>query len=156
MNAIHFLLNEHEKMRHALAEISNSSHKYKTKKKMFDALGNDLLIHETIEETIWYPHFKNNKKINSTVKHLISEEKHAEQAINALDKITSEKEWDIKFSKFKENVEHHAAEEEEELFPLVEEILNPLELEKIGSEMRSFKKQLHEKQLRQYAMASQH
>ena len=72
---------------------------------------------------------------------MLSEEKQAEKAIQQFDNITSPAVWEEKFAKFKQNVEHHAAEEEEELFPEVEQLLSEQQLEDIGKEMYEFKKE---------------
>jgi hemerythrin superfamily protein len=139
MNAIDFLIKEHEKVRHTLAEIDNDCHREATKMKMFDSLCQDLIRHEEMEHKIWYPHFKNDKRLSETVKHLLSEEKGAEKAIKKFENITSLQAWEEKFSKFKEDVEHHASEEEHDLFPQVKNLLDEAELEKIGLEMYRFK-----------------
>lgn len=139
MNAIKFLLKEHNKVRREFSDIEDDSHKYETKKNMFDTLCNDLIRHEKMEQKLWYPHFKNNEKIDATVKHLISEEKKAETAIKEFDSVKTQKEWEDKFLKLKKDVEHHAAEEEQNLFPKIEKILTEDELEKIGKEMEDFK-----------------
>ena len=138
MNAITFLRKEHDKMRKMMREINKKSRRYTTKKTMFKTLCKDLTRHESLEQKIWYPHFKNSKKIKSEVKHLLSEEKHAEKEIKKFKMAKTEEEWNKKFAQFKHMVEHHAHEEERKLFPVVKAILNKNELEEIGKEMRMF------------------
>ncbi len=142
MNAITFLIQEHDKVRQAFSEISKKSHRDATKQKLFTQLCEDLISHELMEEKIWYPRFKNSDQLEDTVKHLISEEKHAAKAIKEFDNIKSEKEWEEKFLKLKDAVEHHAKEEEDQLFPNVEKILDEEQLKKIGNDMKEFKKNL--------------
>lgn len=141
MNAIEFLKHEHDKVRKMLDDISDDSHREETKRKKFDALCHDLIRHETMEETIWYPSFKHNEKVDDTIKHLISEEKDAEKAIKKFENVQSFEEWEEKFVKFKKDVEHHANEEEEKLFPKVEKILTDEELKLLGIKMQEFKEQ---------------
>ena len=100
-----------------------------------------------MEQKIWYPHFKKSKKIKSEVKHLLSEEKHAEKEIKKFKIIKTEEEWNEKFSKFKKAVEQHADEEEHKLFPNVKVILNKDELQEIGKQMRKFKSKFKKKSL---------
>ncbi len=145
MNAIDFLVKEHDKVRKVLAEIKKKTHRFTTRVSMFDDLCADLVRHETMEQKIWYPHFRKNKKLKTEVKHLLSEEAHAEKAIKSFNAVMTEKEWDAKFAKFKKAVEHHAHEEEYKLFPNVEEMLDKTELEKIGKDMRVFKKKYKKK-----------
>ena len=141
MDAISFLTKEHDKVRKTLRDISDESHRYETKKELFDSLCHDLIRHENMEHKIWYPHFKNSEKLEHTVKHLLKEEKSAEKAIKTFDNIATEKEWENKFAKFKKDVENHASEEEEKLFPNVAKILDKAELEEIGKKMLEFKRE---------------
>ena len=55
-------------------------------------------------------------------------------------------EWGAKFSVMKENIEHHAFEEEEgEMFPKVRKIFSKAELEEMGTKMEELKQQLMER-----------
>lgn len=137
MNAIDFLLKEHNRVRSMLRTISDDSHHFATQKKQFQVLSKDLIRHETMEHQVWYPHFK--EKLPSTVTHLLSEEKHAEKAIKQMNELKTEEAWREHFLKFKNDVEHHAQEEENELFPEVAKLLSEKELEEIGLEMFDYK-----------------
>jgi hemerythrin superfamily protein len=130
-----------------LKTIAKKSNQYAAKKRRFKALCQDLLRHETMEHKVWYPNFKNNKKIKSEVKHLLSEEKHAEMAIKKFKTIKTPKEWDTHFAKFKKAVENHAREEEKKLFPNVRKILDKLELMEIGKQMQRFKAKYKKKKI---------
>jgi len=142
MNAITFLIKEHRRFRKNLAIISEQTTNYNAKKRMFADFCKDLIIHEAMEQIVWYPYFKNNKKLKSEVKHLLSEEKHADNAIKKLSNLKTKEAWEEKFLDFKNDVEHHANEEEEKLFPNVKEILEEAKLEQIGKELQKFKNSL--------------
>lgn len=139
MNAIDFLLKEHEHVRKTLAQIDEPSHSTATKRKMFKSLGDELIRHEAMEHQIWYPCLKNDKKIKDEIKQLVAEENLAEKAIKQLENTKMEQEWENKFSKLKKDVEAHASEEETKLFPEVIKVLTEAELEKIGIKMYQFK-----------------
>lgn len=138
MNAIEFLIKEHNRVRDAFTEINDPAHKMETKKKLFNKLCEDLIRHETMEHKIWYPYFKNDKKVDETVKHLISEEKHAEKAIKQFDDVKSDEKWEEMYRKFENEVEHHAKEEETKLFPKIKSLFSEAELNKVGKEMLEF------------------
>jgi len=140
MNAIKFLLKEHDHVRKMFAEIAGGSHRYETQKKMFGVLCKELTVHEKMEQAEWYPCFKDNGKLKTIVEHLISEEKNAENTIKQFKKITSQENWETEFLKFKTDVDHHAAEEEKKLFPEVKKIIGDEKLESIGKKMLTFKK----------------
>ncbi|PJD91316.1 MAG: hemerythrin [Legionella sp.] len=137
MNAIDFLIKEHNKVRSMFADINDDSHRFETQKKMFSLLADELIRHETIEHLVWYPHFKEN--LPDTVKHLLTEEKHAEKAIKKLETLKTEPTWKEHFIKLKNAVEHHAQEEEKKLFPEVKKLLSEKELNDIGLKMYEFK-----------------
>lgn len=139
MNAIDFLIKEHNKVRDLFTDLNDPSHKEATKKKLFDTIYDELLRHEKMEQTVWYPSLKANSKINEKVKHLISEERDARKLMNHLNKIKESKEWDKEITKLHKDVEHHAKEEEKELFPVVKSIMDEAELISIGKKMREFK-----------------
>lgn len=138
MNAINFLTKEHDKVRKVLAEIKKAQ-RYSTKQNKFKALCRELIIHENMEQKVWYPSFRNDKRLKKEVKHLVAEEKGAEKAITKCKGAKTEEAWKEKFAKFKKAVEHHAHEEEAILFPNVEEILTKKELDYLGKAMRKFK-----------------
>lgn len=140
MNAIDFLTKEHQHVRKILADIAQDTHRIETKRKMFDTLCDEILRHETMEHKIWYPRIKTNANLSDEVKHLLSEEKSAEKAIKQLENVNSTQEWQEKFNKFRRAVEHHAQEEETELFPQVSRLLSKEELEQIGKQMHEFNK----------------
>lgn len=137
MNAIDFLINEHNHVRKILADISDESHRLETKRKMFDQLSLDLVRHEKMEQEIWYPHFKNS--LPNRVKHLIGEEQDAKKLIKKIDALKLDDAWENNFLKFKQEVEHHAKEEETKLFPEVAKLFSENELEKMGLQMHDFK-----------------
>ena len=139
MNAIDFLINEHNKVRTLFADINDSSHKLETKKKIFDTIHDELIRHEEMEQSVWYPQLKSDKRLYDTVKHLISEEKDAKKLMERLSKIKQSEEWEKEVKKLQEDVEHHAREEEKELFPAVSKVMEEAELLRIGKEMRVFK-----------------
>ncbi|HYF97753.1 MAG TPA: hemerythrin domain-containing protein [Coxiellaceae bacterium] len=143
MNAIQLLIDEHNKARAALADISKDTHSYEEKKKLFDELCYILIRHETMEEQVWYPYLKNNENVSDEVKQLISEEQHAVKAIEEFKYISEEAEWESKFAQFKEAAEAHASEEEQKLFPQVAKIISESELEEIGRQMVDFERNYH-------------
>jgi hemerythrin superfamily protein len=142
MNAIEFLIKEHNKVRTMLADIADESHEFATQKKRFALLAQDLVRHEHMEHEVWYPHFKD--ELSDTVKHLVKEEKSAEQEIKKMEALKTEAAWQEHFPKFKHDVEHHAKEEEKDLFPEVKKLLSEQQLLDIGAAMLEYKKKYSE------------
>lgn len=144
MNAIDFLLKEHEKVRAVFSDITDESKRMETKKKLFSELSNDLTRHEIMEETVWYPKLIAEDNLQEIIEHLIKEEKAASESIEEIKQTDNDDEWLKAVIKLKKDVEHHAHEEETKLFPKVEKLLETKELEEIGKEMYEYK-QSHKK-----------
>lgn len=139
MNAIDFLLKEHNKIRALFADLNDPIHKEETKRKLFETIRNELIRHEKMEQTIWYPKLKSHKELFDEIKHLVSEEKDASKLIDHLNKINNSPEWEKELLKLQKEVEHHANEEEKHLFPEVRKFLDETALTIIGKAMREFK-----------------
>ena len=54
----------------------------------------------------------------------------------------SDETWMAKFSVMKENLEHHITEEEDEMFPKVEQVFEDEELQELGARMQKRKEEL--------------
>ncbi len=92
-----------------------------------------------MEEQVWYPLFYQYKEVNDLVKHLIEEETKASMTIKEFTEIKDKDAWEDKFKDFKSDVEHHAKDEENKLFPKVKKILDQEELDRIGKVMYDYK-----------------
>lgn len=139
MNAIDFLLKEHNHVKKVFGDITSDSHRFETKQKMFDTLAKELDVHEKMEQSVWYPCLIKENELKEIIDHLLKEEKKAGEVIKKLKTIHEENEWEKVFSSLKTDVLHHASEEQKKLFPVVKKILSESELEEIGSKMFQFK-----------------
>ena len=138
MDAITFLKQEHSRFRKDLTAIKNIK-ETKAKKAKFDAFCVELIKHETMEQKVWYPALRKYPELRDTIQHLLSEEKSASQAIKKFQDVSFDFMWELRFYKFKHDVNHHAKEEEKELFPKVKTLLNQDELKILGQKMKKFK-----------------
>lgn len=144
MNAISYLKSEHDRFRRTLTAISKAA-SIKTKKLKFDAFTQELIRHETMEQRVWYPFLQKNRELKKIIAHLVSEEKSTALAIKKFKKVGLDFMWELRYYKFKHDVEHHANEEEKELFPKVNEFISKEELNRLGKKMREFKATLKSK-----------
>jgi hemerythrin superfamily protein len=138
MDALTYLRQEHSKVRKMLDAISKLANE-KQKITKFKTLSKDLARHEKMEETILYPVLRKDSELRSLIKHLVEEEKAASKAIKKLLAMEYGLLWKLKYFKFKMDVNHHARDEEKELFPKVRKFLSKTELNKLGAKMRKFK-----------------
>jgi hemerythrin superfamily protein len=134
MNALDLLTEQHEEVDSLIEEIESAEGD--TKAELFQELANKLAAHAKIEEKVFYPAVmaKQTEEIllESVEEHLSIKRVLADM----LELDPSEDKFDAKLSVIKEQLEHHAHEEEEdELFPKVRKLLSADELEGLGGEM---------------------
>lgn len=55
MDAVKFLIKEHNKVRKIFAQISDILDNVAIREKIFEDLCHDLVIYEKMEQTVWYP-----------------------------------------------------------------------------------------------------
>ena len=90
-----------------------------------------------IEETIFYPAMEKHEELKDMVLEAIEEHKQVKTLLREMDDLVNDSEkFEPKLTVLKENVEHHAEEEEEgKMFPKVREIVERETLEKLGQEL---------------------
>src|SRR5687767_3759591 len=147
MDAIALLKEDHQKVRKILDELEKTTERgVKTREELFGKLMAELTVHEKIEEELFYPAVKERAETKK-VEELIAEsyeEHHFVDMVAAEIKATpfDAEEWGAKFKVMKENIEHHAIEEEEgKLFPKVRRAFTADELEDLGTQMLELKEQ---------------
>jgi hemerythrin superfamily protein len=146
-DAIALLKEDHKKVKGLLGDLEKSSMRGGPRaQKLVAQIDKELTIHSTIEEEIFYPAFrdavrsKDDKKMyfeaieeHHVVKLVLPEVKEGGMAIE---------EFAAKCKVLKELVEHHADEEEKEMFPEARKALSRPELQELGDRMAARKKQL--------------
>ncbi len=135
MDALELLEAQHEDV-DALIEEIESSDDPALKQQLFDELADNIAAHAKIEETIFYPAVM--AKETSELLHESTEEHLAMKRILAdmVELDCEDPQWDAKLSVLKENLRHHAHDEEEaELFPMVRKLMSKDELQAMAGEM---------------------
>ena len=135
MNAITLLTEQHDEVDQLFTQIE-ASDDADTKATLFEELADKLAAHAKIEEAQFYPAVlaKQTKDllIESVEEHLAIKRVLAD----LLELDPDDDHFDAKISVLKEQVSHHAHEEEEkELFPKVKKLMSSDDLEALGAEM---------------------
>ena len=139
MDGLSLLKEDHDKAKEAIRKIEGTNDRAtKEREELFQALVDDLTVHERIEEEIFYP------EEQPKTKDLILESYVEHDVVDTLtDEISTieagDEKWLPTFKVFKENLEHHIKEEEEELFPKVKDIFSREQLEDLGNKMAALK-----------------
>jgi len=144
MDAIQLLKDDHEKMKRLLNELDGTTERgAKTRQELFAKVKEELTVHETIEEEIFYPALKEHPKAKEIVLEAYEEHGVVDMVMADIETVPFEDEtWGAKFTVMKENIEHHIEEEENEMFKQARDVFEPQELEELGSRMMSRKEQL--------------
>ncbi len=136
MDAISRLEQQHEKVKN-LFELYDKARTAKAKKELFEELADDLAVHTTIEEKIFYP-AAYASATEDVLNEALQEHLLVKRLIVDLMELTPEEDaFDAKIKVMKEQVEHHVKEEENELFPKVRKQLDQVNLEQLGSRMQA-------------------
>lgn len=141
--ATKLLEEDHKRVRELFARYEDTRDRA-TKKRIVDDITRELTLHAKVEEEIFYPRFlKRRGDPQKMVRESFEEHKIVETLLAELSKIgPHDEQFDAKVTVLQENVDHHAKEEERDLFPEAEKLLSKRELEKMGAEMEDRKDEL--------------
>lgn len=148
MDAIELLEAQHDDVDALIGEIEDSDDP-EIKQQLFEELADSIAAHAKIEETIFYPSVMDDATSEllreSTEEHLAVKRVLADMV--ELD--CEDPQWDAKLSVLKEQIRHHARDEEERsLFPKVRKLMSDDELMAMGGEMTRMFLELMEKEPR--------
>ena len=139
MDAIALLKADHDKVKKMLADGEETTERAeKTRTELFDTLKSEMLIHERIEEEIFYPALKSHPKARDIVLEGYEEHHVVDEIMGELEATdVTDETWGAKFTVMKENIEHHIEEEEGEMFKIARGVFEEEELEELGSRMEA-------------------
>lgn len=148
MDAIQLLKEDHEKVRELLSQLTETtSRAEKTRTQLLEKIRLELEVHTTIEEEIFYPAFREaGKKGDDEEMYFEALEEHRAAGDLVLPDLLSTEVTSEKFAGrakvLKELVEHHAEEEEKEMFPRARQLLDKDMLRELGERMMARKQEL--------------
>ena len=144
MNALTLLKRDHTEVKKMLSDLEDTTERAeKTRTEGLATLKHELGIHEAIEEEIFYPALKKHPKTKDLALEGYEEHHVVDTIMGELEGVEpSDETWMAKFSVMKENLEHHISEEEDEMFPKVEQVFEDEELQELGARMQERKEEL--------------
>lgn len=145
MDAIQLLKTDHVKVKGLLRELEAYKGSEERKRAIAEQIVRELMIHETIEEQVFYPAFK--EAADKEGRELVAESKEEHHVVDLLIEELQgvdldAEDFDAKMKVLRENVEHHIDEEEREMFPDAEKLLGRAKLDELGEVMRELKTSL--------------
>lgn len=148
MNAIQLLKEDHKKVRGLLAELEATTRRAaKRRTVLLASIARELEIHTTLEEEIFYKAFKEaGERADDDKMYFEALEEHRAAGDMVLPDLQRTAPDSDQFSGrakvLKELIEHHAEEEEREMFPRARELLTAAELRDLGERMSERKRAL--------------
>ncbi|CAN5336818.1 hemerythrin domain-containing protein [soil metagenome] len=141
MDAISLLKADHDKVKKILAEGEETTERAEvTRTDLFAKIKAEMLIHERIEEEIFYPALKAHPKAKDIVLEGYEEHHVVDEIMGELETLpVTDETWGAKFKVMKENIEHHIEEEEGEMFKTARQVFDADELESLGARMAELK-----------------
>ena len=133
MNVLELLTAQHAEVDELFDKLENDKGDRLT---LFTELANKLAAHASVEEKIFYPAVM-MKQTNELLQESVEEHLEIKRVLaDLLSMRLDEDKFKAKLSVMKENVSHHAHEEEEEkLFPLLRKQMSEDELGALGNEV---------------------
>ena len=152
MDAMSLLKEDHQKVKKMLAELESTTERgVKTREELFTKVKQELVIHEAIEEEIFYPALKQHPKTKEITLEAYEEHHVVNKVMAEIEGVSYDDEkWGAKFKVMKENLEHHIEEEEGEMFKQAKQVFDKDELAQLGDSMIARKEEL----VRQQASAA--
>jgi hypothetical protein len=146
VNAIELLKDDHDKAKKMLQELEDTTERaVKTRQELYTKLKSELVVHEAIEEEIFYPALKEHAEAKELVLEAYEEHNVVDMVMGEIDRTPVEDEtWKAKFTVMKENLEHHIEEEEGEMFEQARDVFDEETLERLGEQMAARKRELEQ------------
>ena len=140
MDALELLKQDHAELKELL-EKAESAEQGKERAAIFDKIKTELETHARIEENVFYPVVQKHEELKDMVLESLEEHKQVKTLLREMDNLSKDSEkFEPKLKVLKENVEHHAEEEEEgKMFPKVRKLFSTAELQKLGMELQAAK-----------------
>lgn len=148
MDAISLLKDDHQKVRKLLKELDDTTNRAeKTRPELLASIAMELRVHSAIEEEIFYPAFKaaGDKADDGKMYFEALEEHRAAGELvlpDLLETDVTSDQFSGRAKVLRELIEHHAGEEEKEMFPRARELLSKEDLVALGDQMLQRKTEL--------------
>ena len=143
MDAIKLLKLQHREVEALFEEFENAGERaHKKREELCREISDALAVHAAIEEKIFYPATK-DARTEDMLREAVEEHLSAKRIIADLTAATDDDEqFEAKMNVLKEQIEHHVEEEEKELFPKAQKLLDSERLQALGDEMERMVEEL--------------
>ena len=144
-DAISLLKEDHKKVRKLLGQLEKAEGEQR-RTSLFQQIEKEVKVHTQIEEEIFYPAYKDAAtKKNQLKLYFEAEEEHGvvDMFLPKMERNDPGAEnFSAQAKVLKDLIEHHADEEEKEMFPSAKKLMSSAELRDLGARLETRKKAL--------------
>ena len=147
-NATTMLKEDHDRVRKLFREYDALGEGASAEKqRIASKVSWELAIHAELEEKLFYPAcMKGKEDAEKIVRESFEEHKIVKTLLAEIARLSpGDEQFDAKVTVLKESVEHHAKEEEDDLFPEAEDLIGDEGLRRLGGEMKDLKEELSQR-----------
>jgi hemerythrin-like domain-containing protein len=140
MDLFQLIRQDHQKAKRLFERVAETSGGTQSRPRLFAELKHELELHTEVEEKFFYPALHRHDEAKDLIEEALDEHGDMKEMLDALDRADKESDnWTDQLDELHEDVEHHVEEEETEIFPLAQKLLDPVELNTIASEIEKAK-----------------
>jgi hemerythrin-like domain-containing protein len=146
-DAIALLKNDHKNVKQLLKRLESTTDRNSSQREqLLEEIENEVKVHTTIEEEIFYPAFKQSIRARSNA-HLYYEALEEHRVVDLVmpeikDADPDSEEFAARAKVLKDLIEHHAEEEEAQMFPKARKAMGTAMLRELGEELQQRKQEL--------------
>jgi iron-sulfur cluster repair protein YtfE (RIC family) len=147
VDAVSLLKNDHKEVRGLLKELVSAAEQGGSEaEELLQQIESEIQAHTTIEEEIFYPAFKDALESQED-EHIYFEALEEHHVVDMVmpeikDTDSNSEEFAAKCKVLKDLIEHHAEEEEEEMLPKAQKLIDKDELRSLGERMMERKQEI--------------
>lgn len=143
MDALELLTSDHDTVRGLFDRFRTAKENGDDEemKSLQEQIFSELETHTRIEEEIFYPELRalDADELDDEVAESVQEHHVVKVLMREISDLSSDEVFEAKMTVLIENVEHHAEEEEEDMFPDVRERMSSEQLEDLGRRLEAAK-----------------
>jgi hemerythrin superfamily protein len=142
MDAIKVLTTDHDLVRELFSKFqaAKESDDHDTMRSLQQQIFGELETHTRIEEDIFYPSVKSlSDDLSESVDESLQEHHVVKVLMREIEPLSDPDVFVAKMTVLIENVEHHADEEESDMFPEIRQKLSSEQLEELGAQLEAAK-----------------
>lgn len=144
MNALEVLKQDHQKVKKLFEQAEEADQELQ--RQLFQQIKTELETHAHIEETVFYPAMEKHEELQEMVSEALEEHQEVKTVLREMESSVEGDDFESQLTDLMDSVEHHAEDEEEgKMFPRIREIVSSDDLEQLGEELESAKRQRHRK-----------